>query len=190
MTDKEQLGFLYEMRSELLQTRRAISEELLMVGQQIKEMESQVKRTDEYMSASEYIGIRERIRKEVQAEYEQAKVMERAKLAVARENLTVTNVPKPDTTAEIIEKIEAHEAVIDQQGKEKEPPKRPAREKAYTTIKTILKEYGEPMATGDLLILANEQLNYHYRHSAFLNILSDGVKLGYYRRAGHGIYEA
>lgn len=194
MTDQKQLEFLYEMRSELLKTRRAISEELLMVGQQIKEAEAQVKRTDEYMSASEYIGIRERIRKEVQAEFEQAKVMERARVAVAKEHLTVHQAPKsapvPDTAVAIMKKIEQHEAWCDQQGIEKPLKKRPSREKAYTTIRTILKEYGEPMAGSDIIILVNEQLNYEYKHSAFLNILSDACKLDYIKRESHGIYKA
>ncbi|AKQ08579.1 hypothetical protein PBC5_013 [Bacillus phage PBC5] len=194
MTDKEQLGFLYEMRSELLKTRRAISEELLMVGQQIKDMESQVKRTDEYMSASEYIGIRERIRKEVQAEYEQAKVVERAKLAVAKEKLTVhqapASVPVPDTAVAIMEKVEQHEAWCDKNGIEKPLVKRPTREKAYATIRTILKELDEPTHGTMLLELVNEQLGYTYKRSAFMNILSDGSKLGHYERESHGIYKA
>lgn len=179
MTDKEKLNYLYEMRSELLKTRRAISEELLLVAEEIKECERTVKRTDEYMSAAEYVGIRNRIRAEVMGE-ETARIREEERQKLLGE---LQAKYKVDSAEEIIEKVE----VFDQHGYETPVRNKPAA--VRETVISILKEIDGYATAEQLRHIIETEKGYHYKKQSWLTMISkfaaEDARIG---KAGRGKY--
>lgn len=85
-----------EMLSDLIKQRRVITEEIILVRNKLDELDSDIKRTQEYMSATEYINIRNAIRKELELEMRQ-----QVKTEIVEENAVELN---PDTKESIIPK--------------------------------------------------------------------------------------
>lgn len=144
-----------EMLSELISTRRALTEEILLVRTRLTALDDEVKQESEYMSAESYITLRHNIKRELEKD-----MREQIKREVEIEH-SANQVAVPDNTKsnmDIAEFFSESSSVI--------PPEVVAEAKYQDNKKMvrkdvsvpvlcnvvirILKEYGRPMELNKL----------------------------------------
>lgn len=151
-----------EMLGDLVKQRRVITEEILLVRNRLDTLDKEIEQHKEYMSAAEYINIRNSIRNEL--EIEMREQVKNEILAEQRKG-KVEEVPSPSVIpAEVIEEskfVENQKAIT----------KDVSFQTVVQVIKTFLKESGRPVSFDELHAHLEENRNHTWNRKAFSQIM-------------------
>jgi hypothetical protein len=150
-----------ETLSDLVKQRRMLTEEILIARNYVEKLNSQLEREKEFMSAGEYINVRNSIRRELETE-----MREQVRQEILSETLRgkVEEVPSPSVIpTEVIEeaKFNANKA-----SKKDLSPERLAYK-----VKEFLKEAGRPVEIHEIKQFLEEDLNHAWNDKTFQQTL-------------------
>jgi len=162
---KEKQMYL-EQLGDLVKQRRMITEEILLVRQHLAKLDSEIEQHKEYMSAAEYISIRNSIRKELEVEMREqvrnemiAEQVTKAVEITHKEEVPSPSVIPNEVLAEA--KFEAN----------KKSRKDVGVETVARIVKSFLKEAGRPVEFDELYNYVQENRNHSWNRKAFSQLL-------------------
>lgn len=148
-----------EMLGDLVKNRRLITEEIVLVRNHISEIDKEIEKTHEYMSAEQYINIRNSIRAELEVE-----MREQVKFEI------LNNKTSPvDEKNKVISYEEIAEAK--EMAKKSEIKKDISYERIFKTIRKMFNELKRPLNVQEMKKYVEADRNHNWTSAGFSNIL-------------------
>ena len=151
-----------EMLGDLVKQRRALTEEILLVRNHLDTLDKEIEQHKEYMSAAEYINIRNSIRRELESE-----MREQVRNEILAETLKgkVEEVPSPSVIpTEVIA-----EAVYNENRKATKKDLSP--QQLAIRVKQFLQELGRPAELEEIQTHLEQELNHSWRGKSFQQMI-------------------
>jgi hypothetical protein len=147
-----------EMLGDLVKQRRVLTEEILMVRNHLTKLDQEIEQHKEYMSAAEYINIRNSIRKELEVEMRQQ----------VKQEIEAEQKPVVEEVQSVIPAQEMAEAKFHENQKSR---KDVGAETIARVIKSYLQEAGRPVEFDDLYEFVQENRNHSWNRKAFSQLM-------------------